>query len=270
MTNMSLLKVARTVLEGHHGFQHSILTQTKALKELTEACRKSRHGGLVILHGTPGCGITTVLEQFKLTQKHDPLWPRCEQFFLRATLIDHVLDCAGLRNYYDFTTSVPAGLIEYASISGRRTIIFDGLEDYMTIKYDYSKIVSDIHRLVSCAKGFFVVVTTHDKNLLQKCRALKVGANYEIMLVDGGSHEELENFMNCFWSANNERFGKDLCLTSELKALAMNGRNNETVSSLLSRIELLYAGGLIGLESSIHTLPEFEILEWEVWNALYS
>lgn len=269
MTNTSQSKKARIVLEGRHGFQHRLLTQIKALDELNVASRRNKCGGLVIFFGAPGCGVTTVLEQFKSTLEQEPFWPRCEQFSSRVSLIDHVLDCAGLRNDFDYTSSVPKSLIEFSFITGRRTIIIDGLEDYLSSKYSYPQLLPHIHRLATCSNGFLVVATTQDKKLFQKCRDLNIDFKQEIILDDEIGREESQLFINNFWQSCNEFLGENLYLSNELRTFALGG-DNGTLSSLIARLEILYAAKTIGFESNFHSFADFETFELGVWNELYS
>ncbi|MHA6181702.1 hypothetical protein [Pseudomonas extremaustralis] len=269
MTNTSQSKKARIVLEGRHGFQHRLLTQKKALDELNIASRRNKRGGLIIFFGAPGCGVTTVLKQFKSTLEDEPFWPRCEQFSSRVSLIDHVLDCAALRNDFDYTSSVPRSFIEFSLITGRRTIIIDGLEDYLSSKYSYPQLLPHIHRLATCSNGFLVVASTQDKKLFQKCRDLNIDFKQEIVLDDEISREESQQFINDFWKGCNEFLGESLYLSCELRTLAL-GDDNGTLSSLITRLEILYAAKMIGFELNLHSFADFETFELSVWNELYS
>jgi len=272
MIGLSLIEKARTVLEGHHGFRYNFLANSKALDELTTSYLKSPDGGLAILHGPPKCGITTVLETFAASQEFEPIWPRCEEFFSRTSIIDHVMDAVGIRFDHEFTVSIPAGLVEFAALSGRRIIIFDGLEDYLALKNNVSNILSGLDQLISSSAKFFVVVTTQNIKLLQKCRSFKSEKMHEVELILGNTARDSEDFMNCFWGWSNKLLALNVGLSCDLKKLAMSSPNSTSLASLLTRLELLYAAALMADagDMSIYSFSDLEILEWEVLNALYS
>jgi hypothetical protein len=159
-------QVARSVLEGLHGFQYHWPERTEVSHALDEVA-KSDEALFVMLRGAAGVGITSVLEEFaaKFHSQAIVVAPRIysERVNMIGQLLHTIFPCSGFLSY----KHVPQSLIECFR-GARRLIIIDDL-DIISYQNNMSEVAfSQLQSLAQSKGQHAVVMSTRSRNLLRQ------------------------------------------------------------------------------------------------------
>jgi hypothetical protein len=167
--NLSLSKkrqIARTVLEGLHGFQHRWPERTEVYEAL-DGIAKSDDAIFVMLRGDAGAGISSILEEFSLKFHDEVIVVKPRIYSSSLNMIGQVLHA--IFPFSDFRTykRVPKSLIECRQ-AARKIIIFDDL-DIISNQNSMEEVIFDqLHQLARSLGRYKIIMSTRNKRLLQR------------------------------------------------------------------------------------------------------
>ncbi|MHC8381321.1 hypothetical protein [Pseudomonas sp. LB3P14] len=166
--NLSLSKkrqVARTVMEGLHGFQHRWPERTE-VNEALDSIAKSDDTIFVMLRGAAGAGISSIFQEFS-SKFHDEVivvTPRI--YSIRLNMIGHVLHALFPFSSFHSHKHVPESLIQCRQ-AARKIIILDDL-DIISSQNNMEEVIFDqLHQLAQSPSRYTIIMSTRNRNLLK-------------------------------------------------------------------------------------------------------
>jgi hypothetical protein len=242
MTIALIVSKALSVLEGRHGFQYCGSMRQALDLQLDELVQPITPRSLVQISGTPGSGITHLLQNLASRHPKSVMWLPCDLFRSDITLIDHVCELVGLRSLLQRYQVVPSFLVEFLRLIGCTTLVIDDLDRFASTGYELMKIPTCLERLVTQA-GLTIVYATHDRLLSNWIRKVDMPTKHKILFKDGLDATEIDQVAQGFWRWNNQR------LQLTVDANFSRGRSlmteHPTFANLLDCLEVAYVKALV-------------------------
>lgn len=167
--NLSLIKkrqIARTVLEGLHGFQHRWPERIE-VNEALDGIAKSDDAILVMLRGAAGAGISSILEEFSLKFHDEVIVVTPRIYSARLNMIGQVLHAIFPFSNFRTYKRVPKSLIECRQ-AARKIIIFDDL-DIISNQNNMEEVIFDqLHQLTRSLGRYKIIMSTRNRRLLER------------------------------------------------------------------------------------------------------
>lgn len=238
-----LLVAARTVLEGRHGFQHLLPEQRKGYEKLAEKVQQGFAGEMILMNGTPGCGVTYCLENLARSYPRQCLILQSHLYHRHVTLIDRVCDAISMLRESESYEVPPAWLIEHAQLTGLKFLIFDDLDKYVTCASGIDRIMYEVSALVGRQGNFTVVISTRNVKLIR--RFLKFNSPRQLDLwVDGVVAPNALDAMGAeFFHWNNQILKIDMKWGGEFKSIEYGF--DLQIDSVMKFLELSYVSKMM-------------------------
>lgn len=219
IVEQSLIVAARTVLEGRHGFQYRLPGQHDVYEQLTEKVQQGIAGEMILVNGTPGCGVTYCLERLARSYPRQCMIVQSDLYDRHVTLTDRVCDAISILCESETYKEPPAWLIEHAKLTGLKYLIFEDLDKYITCAKDIDLIMYEVSALVGWSGEFTVIITTRNMKLIR--RFIKYNSpRQKYFWADGiVTSDELDAMGAAFFHWNNRLFKLNIRWGGELKKI---------------------------------------------------
>lgn len=260
--------IARSVLEGRHGFQFRWDSWNQAHDAL-DSISKSTAGAVVMVRGPTGAGITSLLDAFVATHSMTVIVVRHDIFLSRVSLIDRVQQIVFPTSEFGWLKQVPKSLVEFVKLTNRRTIVIDDAEVIINEGDSLENLIGDMCKFAMSAAGMQVIFSTRRAPLQNEFCKIKTVQTSDISLngaLTGQSWSDLKTQF-CHWS--NSRYGLNIRM-QDWDKFATTADELE-IDRALSLLEVLYCAALLRDHLPTKRLGALatEDLKWEVQRVLY-
>lgn len=260
--------IARSVLEGRHGFQFRWDSWMQAYDAL-DSISKSAAGAVVMVRGPTGAGITSLLDAFIATHSATVIVVRHDIFLSRVNLIDRVQQMVFPNSEFGWLKQVPKSLVEFVKLTNRRTIVIDDAEIIINERSLLENLIDDMRTLAMSPAGMQVIFSTRRAPLQNKLCKIKTVQTSDISLtgaLTGQSFSDLKAQF-CHWS--NSRYGLNIRV-QERNQCATTADEFE-IDRAMSLLEVFYCAELLldQLPTAMFGQMATEDLKWEVQRVLY-
>lgn len=199
------MEVARTVLEGRHGFQYVSEAWRIAFSKILKFFEGEEGGQVILIDGPAGSGITTFLRAVVSEPVFSGVSVTYDLYEYDVTLIDRV--CAAF-SYIEPSVSqkdVPAYLAEFSYLTGRKVIAIDDLDLFVRNDRDLLHIADQIKKMTDCRARFCFVVSTRSTELqhqiaISSSKFFRVGLKRQLNI------SSCSEIIESFWRWNNKKF----------------------------------------------------------------
>ncbi|WP_248795871.1 hypothetical protein [Pseudomonas sp. MWU13-2105] len=209
--NLSLSKkrqIARTVLEGLHGFQHRWPERTK-VNEALDSIAKSDDAILVMLRGAAGAGISSILEEFSLKFYDEVIVVTPRIYSTRLNIIGQVLHALFPFSSFPTYKHVPESLIQCRQ-AARKTIIFDDLDIISSQNNMEEVIFGQLYQLARSRGRYKIIMSTRNRRLLEYYSKV-MGVTSMVIPVSGVIPAfDVSTVVQGFYDWCNQQYGTDV------------------------------------------------------------
>ena len=260
--------IARSVLEGRHGFQFRWDSWTQA-QDALESLSKSTAGAVVMLRGPVGAGITSLLDAFVAAHSTKVIVVRHDIFLNRVNLIDRVQQLVFPTCEFGWLKRVPKSLVEFVKLTDRRTIVIDDAEIIINERDSPKNIIDDMLKFAMSPAGMQVIFSTRRAPLQNEFCKMKTVQTSDISLsgaLTGQNWSDLKAQF-CHWS--NSRYGLNIRVQDRDQFAAT--ADEFEIDRAMSLLEVLYCTELLHdqLPTAMSGTRATEDLKWEVQRVLF-
>ncbi|WP_150636630.1 hypothetical protein [Pseudomonas fluorescens] len=260
--------IARSVLEGRHGFQFRWDSWNQAHDAL-DSISKSTAGAVVMVRGPAGAGITSLLDAFVANHSTTVIVVRHDIFLSRVSLVDRVQQMVFPTSEFGWLKRVPKSLVEFVKLTNRRTIVIDDAEIIINERDSVGNIIDDMLKFAMSAAGMQVIFSTRRVPLQNEFCKIKTVQTSDISLsgaLTGQNWSDLKAQF-CHWS--NSRYGLNIRV-QDRDQFATTADELE-IDRAMSLLEVLYCTELLHdqLPTAMSGARATEDLKWEVLRVLF-
>lgn len=165
MAPSQAVNIARDVMKGDHALHYFTIEHERIADNLSDAILSPK-GEVILLHGSPGCGISTLMN---VLQKQHPLLSKIighEIFIDKWDFVDHLCAAYHVRRESTYKNALPSHLLKVLSLSQRKTIFVDDLDIYIANAYELREVYSVIANISNKVEGLNFVISVRDKRLV--------------------------------------------------------------------------------------------------------
>jgi hypothetical protein len=260
MNPSQAIKVAREILEGDfalHYFSNEHLTLMQRLEESL----LSPKGEVILLQGSAGCGLTTLLRRLQAQHPTATHMLKGDIYIGYWDFVDHLCDAFNIRRGDYRKKLLPAHLLRVLSLTKRKVLLIDDLDIYISNEDELGQVFSIIRSLSAKVPGFTAVLSTRNKQLINRFFKYSQANWWSHSIQQRISLEEYYDFANRLWDGLNERYSLDLVAANfesvePRNSLDLQDVNRELRLHYVER--LLLRHGALGLLSNLNDLNEYE------------
>lgn len=188
MTVPPFFELVNKNMEGDFAF-HLLSNQHKKMLFKLDSAPVSNDVGVILLHGEPGCGLTTLLGALNALQPERTKLLEGDIYLGQWGFVDHLcnafnVECDSYRKNF-----IPRKLVRILSLTRKKCILIDDLDIYISSAYELDAIFLTIHEILSKVAGLTFVVSARSADILKRFHALSQPKwrAYTVMRVDSGS-----------------------------------------------------------------------------------
>lgn len=238
------LQIARTVLEGLHGFQHRWPERTEVEKALDKIAQ-SDDAILVMLRGAAGAGISTVLEAFSSNFTEEVVVVRPRIYSMKLNMIGQVLHA-----YFPFSNfrshdHIPQSLMQF-NLSSRKFLVLDDLDIVSSQNNMDDVIFSELCQLVS--RGRYTILTsTRNRRLLAAYSEIRAVATTVIPVSGTIQATDVGRVVQEFFEWCNKQYGTQFQYDGLFRFNKLG--QDMPIDRIIYGCEVLYCAELLSLTS---------------------
>ncbi|AUF96312.1 hypothetical protein CXQ80_10965 [Pseudomonas sp. 02C 26] len=159
--------LAGEILEGEFALLHFSNKHLNLIRRLEQSILHPK-GEVILLKGNSGCGITTLLRSLHLRNPETTQMLKGDIYLGYWDFIDHICDAFNIRRG-DYRKSVlPANLLRVLSLTKRKVLLIDDLDIYIANQVELDQVFSTIGTLSTKVPEFTFVISTRNKQLLNR------------------------------------------------------------------------------------------------------
>lgn len=209
------LQVARTVLEGRHGFQYVGESWRNAFSKILEFIQNEEGGQVILIDGPAGCGITTFLRAIVADPVFSGVSVTNNLYDYDITFIDRVCAAFSLLEPSVPLQDVPAYLAEFSFLTTQTMIVVDDLDVILRNKVDSLKVAEQIRKMTESRARFSFIVSTRSTSLQQhietsSSKFFRIGLKRQLNI------SSCTEVIEYFWRWNNSAFRLDIPMSETI------------------------------------------------------
>jgi hypothetical protein len=264
------MEVARTILEGRHGFQYVSETWRIAYSQMLKFVEYEEGGQVILIDGLAGSGISTFLRVMVSDPVFSGVTVTHNLYEYDVTLIDRV--CAALLYLEPFVSQkdVPAYLVEFSFLTARRMIVIDDLDVFVRNDRDSLHVVNHIKKMTECRGRFCFILSTRSIELqsqimISSSRFLQVRLNRQLNI------SSCSEIIESFWRWNNSKFRLKAPMSKSILTLCKEV--DFEIDHVIDILQDLYVLGVLFGKSTqqiIDRCVSREEIKFEIQSNVYS
>ena len=263
------LQVARTVLEGRHGFQYVSESWHNAFSQVLQLIQDEEGGRVILVDGPAGSGITTFLRAIVADPIFSGVTVTNNLYDYDVTLIDRVCAAFSLLESSASQQAVPAYLAEFSFLTAQRVIVIDDLDVFVPNERDFLHVADQIKKLTECRARFCFIVSTHSPWLQQYIETsgskfIRIGLKRQLNL------SSCTEIIKYFWQWNNSSFQLKIPMSSSILTLCMDV--DFEIDRVIDLLQDLYVLGVLfgeGARKIMDACISRENIKFEVQSNVY-
>jgi len=209
------LQVARTVLEGRHGFQYVGESWRNAFSQMLKFIQNEEGGQVILIDGPAGCGITTFLRAIVADPVFSGVSVTNNLYDYDITFIDRVCAAFSLLEPSVPLQDVPAYLAEFSFLTAQTMIVVDDLDVIVRNKVDSLNVAEQIRKMTESRARFSFIVSTRSTSLQQhietsSSKFFRIGLKRQLNI------SSCTEVIEYFWRWNNSAFRLDIPMSETI------------------------------------------------------
>ncbi|OJT48396.1 ATP-binding cassette domain-containing protein [Pseudomonas moraviensis] len=258
MNPSQAIKLAFEILEGDFVLQYFSDEHLNLMQRLEESLLSPK-GEVILLQGSAGCGLTTLLRRLQAQHPTATHMLKGDIYIGYWDFVDHLCDAFNIRRGDYRKKLLPAHLLRVLSLTKRKVLMIDDLDIYISNEDELSQVFSIIRNLSAKVPGLTVVLSTRNKQLINRFFKYSQENWWSHSIQQRISLEAYYDFANRLWNGLNERYSLDVVLANPESVEPQNGLNLQDVNRAL-RVHyverFLLQHGALGLLSNLNDLNE--------------
>lgn len=260
MNPSQAIKVAREILEGDFAL-HYFSSEHLNLMQRLEESMLSPKSEVVLMQGSPGCGITTLLSRLQALHPTVVQLLKGDIYIGNWDFVDHLCDALNIRRGNYSKKNLPPHLFRVLSLIKCKAILIDDLDIYIANEGELDQFFRTIRTLSSGVPGLTVVLSTRNERLanLYFKYAQPNWWNYGIR--QRISVEEYRAIENRLWDGLNENYSLNVVnanLESFKPSYGLDIQNVNRTLRLNFVERFLLQQGILEILSDFNDLEEYE------------
>ena len=165
MTPSQAINIARDIMKGDCALHYFTAEHKRIAEKLSDAILSPK-GEVILLHGSTGCGISTLMN---VLQKQHPLLSKMigHQIFIdKWDFVDHLCAAYHVRRNSTYKNALPSHLLKVLSLSQCKTMFVDDLDIYIANAYELREVYNVIANISNKVEGLNFVISVRDKRLV--------------------------------------------------------------------------------------------------------
>ncbi|MEK0363208.1 hypothetical protein [Pseudomonas sp. CBC3] len=165
MTPSQTINIARDIMRGDCALHYFTIEHERIAEKLSDAILSPK-GEVILLHGSAGCGISTLMNAL---QKQHSLVSKVigHQIFIdKWDFVDHLCAAYYVRRIRTYKNLLPEHLLKVISLSQCKTIFIDDLDICIANEYELREVYGVIQTISSKVDGLNFVISVRDKRLV--------------------------------------------------------------------------------------------------------
>ncbi|MEW5506796.1 hypothetical protein [Pseudomonas antarctica] len=264
------LQVARTVLEGRHGFQYVSESWHNAFSQVLQLIQDEEGGQVILVDGPAGSGITTLLRTIVADPIFSGVTVTNNLYDYDVTLIDRVCAAFSLLESSVSQQTVPAYLAEFSFLTAQRVIVIDDLDVFVRNERDFLHVADQIKKLTECRARFCFIVSTRSPWLQQHIKTsssklIRIGLKRQLNI------SSCTEIINYFWRWNNSNFQLKIPMSRSVISLCKDV--DFEIDRVIDLLQDLYVLGVLfgkGARKIMDRCISRENMKFEVQSNVYS
>lgn len=209
MTPSQAKSLAREVLEGDFALQYFSREHLNLMQRLEELFI-SPSGEVVLLQGSPGCGISTLLRRLQALNPISVQLLKGDIYIGYWDFLDHLCDAFYVRRGNYSKKTLPQHLVKVLSLVKCKTLLIDDLDIYITNQDELDQVFRTIRALSAKVPGFTFVLSTRNKQLESRFIKYAQPNWWSHRIQQRISVEEYYDLANRLWDGLNENYSLDV------------------------------------------------------------
>lgn len=260
MNPSQAIMVAREILEGDFALHYFTDEHLKFLQRIEESLLSPK-GEVILLQGSSGCGITTLLRMIQAQYPAATHMFKGDIYIGYWDFVDHLCDAFNLRRGDYRKRVLPAHLLRVLSLTKRKVLIIDDLDIYISNEGELEQVFSTIRTLSAKVPGVTFLLSTRNEQLVYRFSKYAQGGWWSHSIRQRISVEEHHDLANRLWTGLNEKYSVNVVVANFESSEPRNGLDLQDVNRALrlNFIErFLLRQGALDLLSNFNDLDEYE------------
>ncbi|VVM47359.1 AAA family ATPase [Pseudomonas fluorescens] len=219
MNPSHVIKVAREILESDF-FLHYFSNDHLKFMQRVEDSLQSPKGEVILLHGSAGCGITTLLRRLEAEHPTTTRMLKGDIYIGYWDFVNHLCDAFHIRRGDYQRNLLPAHLLRVLSLTKRKVLLIDDLDIYIANENEIDQVFSTIRALSEKVPAFTVVLSTRNKQLVNRFFKYAQPNWWNYGIRQRISLEEYYDLAGRLWDGLNEKYSLDV-VTVNLESIEL-------------------------------------------------
>jgi energy-coupling factor transporter ATP-binding protein EcfA2 len=260
MNPSQAIKVAREILEGDFALHYFTSEHLNLMQRLEESILSPK-SEVVLLQGSPGCGITTLLSRLEALHPTVTELLKGDVYIGNWDFVDHLCDALNVRRGNYSRKNLPPYLFRVLSIIKCKAILIDDLDIYIANEGEVDQVFRTIRALSSGVPGLTFVLSTRNERLANLYFKYAQPNWWSHGIRQRISVEEYRDIENRLWDGLNENHSLDVVKISLESFKPSYGLDIQSVNRTL-RLHFvecfLLQQGVLEILSDFNDLEEYE------------
>lgn len=260
MNPSQAIQVAREILEGDFALHYFTNEHLNLMQRLEESLLSPK-GNVILLQGSAGCGITTLLRRLETEHPTTTRMLKGDIYIGYWDFVNHLCDAFHIRRGDYQRNLLPAHLLRVLSLTKRKVLLIDDLDIYIANENELDQVFSTIRTLSEKIPAFTVVLSTRNEQLVNRFFKYAQPNWWSHGIRQRISIEEYYDLASRLWDGLNEMYSLDVVTVNLESIEPLNGLDLQVANKVLRMHfveQFLRQQGALGLLSDFNGLDEYD------------
>lgn len=260
MNPSQAIKVAREILEGDFALHYFSSEHLNLMQRLEESVLSPK-SEVILLQGSPGCGITTLLRRFQALHPTATRLFKGDIYIGYWDFVDHLCDALNIRRGNYRKNKLPPHLFRVLSLIKSKVLLVDDLDVYIANEDERDRVFSTIRTLSVRIPNLTFVLSTRNEQLASRYFEYAQANWWSHSIRQRISVEEYRAIENRLWDGLNENYSLNVVkanLESFKPSYGLDIQNVNRTLRLHFVEQFLLQQGVLEVLSDFNDLEEYE------------
>jgi len=260
MNPSQAIQVAREILEGDIALHYFTDEHLNLMQRLEESLLSPK-GEVILLQGSAGCGITTLLRKLETQHPTTTRMLKGDIYIGYWDFVNHLCDAFNVRRGDYQRNLIPAHLLRVLSLTKCKVLLIDDLDIYIANENELDHVFSTIRTLSEKMPAFTVVLSTRNEQLVNRFFKYAQPNWWSHSIRQRISIEEYYDLASRLWDGLNEMYSLDV-VTVNLESIEPRNGLDLQVANKALRLhfveQFLRQQGALGSLGDFNGLDEYD------------